>query len=64
MRGLFVGTLAAMKAAKSNKVERIVITSSGGAFLNIPPPPGKRFTTTDVQFRSHLVVLYFTKVSN
>lgn len=36
-----------MNSALKNKVKRVVVCSSGGAFLTLPAPPGKVFTTAD-----------------
>jgi len=41
------GTLAALRAALGNGVKRIVVTSSGGAFLHFPVPDGYKFSVTD-----------------
>ena len=43
------GTLAALRAAVANKVQRVVITSSGGAFIHFPVPEGYKFTVNDVR---------------
>lgn len=45
-----IGTLAALRAAVANKVQRVVITSSGGAFVHFPVPDGYKFTVNDVRF--------------
>jgi len=42
------GTIAALNAALSSKtVKRVVVCSSGGAFVQVPTAPGKVYTVTD-----------------
>lgn len=43
------GTLAALRAAVKCKVERLVVTSSGGAFFHFPVPDGYTFGVNDVR---------------